>query len=524
VSIVTDERVAVAAVLLSLGIGLWQLSLRGVFGGVIGSDDGVYLGAALRLVTGALPYRDFVFAQPPGIAVLMSPIALIGRAVGSLQALEIARVVTALVASANAGLVAWMARPHGRVAMAIAGGLMATFPLAVAADATLYLEPYLVLFVLLGSLAAFGRAAPTPGRLILAGALFGIAGSIKIWAALPLLALFVSFLPKWRSMLHLFVGAAAGFGLVCLPFVIAAPGAFYHQVVVDQLSRPSSISLSYYGGGLRLVAITGLLGISQLPASPALAETLLAVIGLAVLITFVVAPQRIRRRDVYVVLAAIATVVGLVEAPSFYNHYPYFSAPFLALLVGISVPGIVGRIAWRARRSFPLTRRTIVALGAVAWILGIGAAIFAVSEDTMTASSYLSSFAKTAPSHNEHPEAAIDAAIPKGSCAVFDQEIVAVVSNRVFSSSANCPDVVDTFGTWLAYGGGKTPPAVPPYPAAFVDTWRSYFERAQFVVLSYPETDRIPFDSSLVRWFKDHFRLVVARPGTFIYRNRHFGG
>ena len=49
-------------------------------GGVTQYDDGVYLGAAIRFVSGVLPYRDFVFVQPPGIVVLMSPVALLGRA------------------------------------------------------------------------------------------------------------------------------------------------------------------------------------------------------------------------------------------------------------------------------------------------------------------------------------------------------------------------------------------------------------------------------------------------------------
>lgn len=519
--VVRATHVAIAVGLLALGICLWQLSLRGVFGGVIAGDDGVYLGAALRLVTGAMPYRDFVFVQPPGIAVIMSPVALIGRAVGSLQALELARVITAFVAAANAVLVAWLARQHGRVAMAIAGGSMATFPLAVTADSTLLLEPYLVLFVLLGSVVAFGRIAPESRRLFLAGVLFGIAGSVKLWAVLPFVALLVSFVPKWRSMRRILAGSVGGFGVVCLPFVIASPRAFVHDVLADQLSRASSLSSGYYGGGLRLVAITGIFGVHQLPTSPALAEALLSTLGLAVVITFAAQLRRIRRVDVYVVLATIAAVLGLVEAPTFYNHYTYFSAPFLAAVLGISIPGVV-RAAWRSGPSSQVGHRAGIYLGALAWILGLGVGIGAIAEYSMAASSYLSSFVRSGPSHSEFPEFAIDSAIPKGSCAVFDQAINAVVSNRLISSSPTCPDVIDPFGMWLADGGGKSPPAAPPYPAAFVATWRSYLERAQFVVLSYPQTDRIPFDSNLVHWFDRNFQLVLAKPGTYVYRNARY--
>ena len=39
-------------------------------------DDGVHYAAAMGLVHGLLPYRDFLFLHPPGIAVLARPIRL----------------------------------------------------------------------------------------------------------------------------------------------------------------------------------------------------------------------------------------------------------------------------------------------------------------------------------------------------------------------------------------------------------------------------------------------------------------
>src|ERR1035441_2608827 len=64
----------------ALAICLYQLTLPSVLFGIHGFsgngyDDGVYLGAAVRLVNGAIPYRDFVFLQPPGSVLLFSPIA-----------------------------------------------------------------------------------------------------------------------------------------------------------------------------------------------------------------------------------------------------------------------------------------------------------------------------------------------------------------------------------------------------------------------------------------------------------------
>ena len=49
------------------------------------------LGTAIRLVHGVLPYRDYAFVHPPGIALLMTPAALVGRFVGTHDAMAVAR-------------------------------------------------------------------------------------------------------------------------------------------------------------------------------------------------------------------------------------------------------------------------------------------------------------------------------------------------------------------------------------------------------------------------------------------------
>jgi alpha-1,2-mannosyltransferase len=51
-----------------LAVRLFTLTRPGFLTGVSEYDDGVYLGAAIRLTQGAVPYRDFAFVQPPGTA------------------------------------------------------------------------------------------------------------------------------------------------------------------------------------------------------------------------------------------------------------------------------------------------------------------------------------------------------------------------------------------------------------------------------------------------------------------------
>ena len=182
------------AALLALGICAYQLSLPSVLFGIhsftgIGYDDGVYVGAATRLVGRVLPYRDFDFVQPPGITIVMGPVALLGRLIGTRDALAVARCLTVLVTGFNAALAALAVRDRGRVAMVVAGIALALFPLAVAADQTLLLEPYLVCFCLLAVVGLFrGGELAGPRRVLLAGIALGFAGSIKLWAVLPAVA------------------------------------------------------------------------------------------------------------------------------------------------------------------------------------------------------------------------------------------------------------------------------------------------------------------------------------------------
>src|SRR6478735_7565455 len=85
--------------LVALAICVYQLSRPHAFWGVHGADDGLYLGAALRLAHGALPYRDFAFVHPPGMAVLMGPLGIFRD---TRDAMAGARVVTAFVTGLNA--------------------------------------------------------------------------------------------------------------------------------------------------------------------------------------------------------------------------------------------------------------------------------------------------------------------------------------------------------------------------------------------------------------------------------------
>src|SRR5215475_8807136 len=91
----------VIATLLALGVRGYRMTRPGYLMGVHEYDDGPYFGSAVSLVHGVLPYRDFIFVQPPGITLLMSPAALLTRLTGTASGLVIGRILTAVASTAG---------------------------------------------------------------------------------------------------------------------------------------------------------------------------------------------------------------------------------------------------------------------------------------------------------------------------------------------------------------------------------------------------------------------------------------
>src|SRR5580692_4678329 len=184
------QVIALLIFLLSLGMSLWQLSVPEFLSSY---DSGVYLASTIHLVSGVLPYRDFTFVQPPGILLLMSPVGVFSRVFGTHDGFIAARVVSSVVTALNAGLLAWLVRHRGRLAMVLAGGGLAFLPVSFFVSSSLTLEPYCVLFVLAGALVVLDRdeldETVSTRRFVVGGLLLGFALLIKLWAIFPLVAL-----------------------------------------------------------------------------------------------------------------------------------------------------------------------------------------------------------------------------------------------------------------------------------------------------------------------------------------------
>src|ERR1700758_5388618 len=160
---------------LGLGLRLYLLLRPGYLLGVTEYDDGSYFGSAIRLVQGQLPYRDFVFVQPPGITLLMAPAALLAKVTGTAWGLAAGRILTMLAGTASVTLTGLLVRHRGRLAVLVSCGICAVHPDAIFAAHTVLVEPWLAVFCLIGALALFngdGLAPAGSRRVVWAGVAF----------------------------------------------------------------------------------------------------------------------------------------------------------------------------------------------------------------------------------------------------------------------------------------------------------------------------------------------------------------
>ena len=106
---------------------LLPLTNSNTLGGFRGYDDGVHYASGAYLISGALPYRDFVLVHPPGISVLMAPFAWIGDMTSDRWGIGLARILFVVIGTSSAMIVASLLRSRGASASLIGGGLYAVW-------------------------------------------------------------------------------------------------------------------------------------------------------------------------------------------------------------------------------------------------------------------------------------------------------------------------------------------------------------------------------------------------------------
>jgi hypothetical protein len=520
-----------AFTVLALGIRLYTLSRSGYLTGVTEYDDGVYLGGAIRLLQGALPYHNWAYVQPPGILLLMTPVALLTKITTTTHALAVARLLTVGASAACVPLVGSLVRHRGTLVTLVTCGILTVYPDDITTAHTLILEPWMNLLLMIGVCFAFrqGRLA-SPRWLLWSGVVIGVAGAVKYWAALPALVLLVMCLlteaERRRRTVSYVVGLLVGFLVPVLPFAVLAPAAFVRSTLLDQAARSgSSVPTS-----MRLAHITGLIdflnakaqltfdaGTHSLFASGGAAATpgtsagwlpyavFLVVIAI-VAGGYLLQPGRLLPLAWFAIGSAVLATAAVLAYSAFFYHYPDFGAPWIALAVGGAFGALSeGRLAsWLARTAggVRLARRGLIGLLALALVL---LAAFQIREISGLAAPDI------------YPD---QAAIPAGSCVVTDQISMAIAANRFTSARSGCPDVMDSLAETLTLGNGVSVQGGAASLPHVVAAWRSIFAKADYVWLSPNNTRRIPWTPGLTSWFDTNFVQVPAYGGLgMVYKN-----
>src|SRR5262249_1894449 len=144
---VSPGLVIALATVLALALRLFLLTRPGYLTGITEYDDGVYLGGAVRLLSGAVPYRDYACVQPPGILVRGTRVAALARVAGIPPGRAVARLLPAVASSGCVTLAGLLVRSRGRLATAVTCALLALYPDDISSAHTLLLEPWLNLLL-----------------------------------------------------------------------------------------------------------------------------------------------------------------------------------------------------------------------------------------------------------------------------------------------------------------------------------------------------------------------------------------
>jgi len=517
--------VILVATVLGLAVRAFILTRPGFrTSGTVEYDDGVYLGAAIRLLQGALPYRDYAFVQPPGILITGLPFALTARLASASAALAFARVASVCASAACIPLAGRLVRHRGTLATLVTCGFLAVYPADVITARTLLLEPWMNVCCLLAVNLAFRNGRLRSAKwLAWAGVALGFAAAIKFWAGLPAAALLACCLltgtERARRAWTYLSGLAAGFLVPVLPFAAADPAGFFRSTVLYQASRTGT----YTPVQTRLAYLTGLIGIinrggtiSDPLHSTATAfamasnatmvlhvasRSLPALVALAgavtVGVTYFRRPRSRSCLEWFALAVAAGSAVAVGGYSAFFYHYPSFPAPWLAIAFGAAAAGAA------VLRSLPGLGGTLLP-----WVRAVGITGTAIVVLVVAAVEGRELQGLSAPSS----PAAVASSIPAGACVFSDQVSFTIAADRFTSSRPGCPDVLDSLAETLTLGHGVSPEGGAGNMPRVIAGWEGVLGRAQYVWLTQAYANRIPWTPQLRSWFGAHFQLVGSYP------------
>ena len=449
--------------------------------GVMEYDDGVYYGAARLLLHAALPYRDFTIVHPPVTAVLLLPFASIGAVFGDSVGMASARAGIVAVAVTNLFLVYRLAlhlparEDRCRLAAVAAAALYAVMPDAVIAEQTVLLEPLVNLGCLL-AISVLLKATPvTRKRAFVAGVLIAAAIGVKLFAGVYVIAVCLWLLlgRRLRLVPPFALGLASGAVAIIVPFALAAPRVFWHDVVVTQLSRPLDATAT---GASRVVGMTGL----------RLVPLAVGLLLLTLLAGSAIAWTRRQPTSPLTLWLLVGVLGGLAfaQSPSYFPHYGAFLAPPIAMIGSRFAAGASAR-RWLARVN------TAALVGLLA-AFGIGA----VAADV-----------RWRGQPDLHRAGGV---VPAGSCVYYDTVSRAIAADVFTAPSRRCPAWIDGRGVALTWNT-SWPADRSFYPAGFLadERWQretvGQLKQADWLLLR-RTPDQLPEWTSTTRGYaRQHF-------------------
>ena len=530
--------VIIVTTLLAIGLRLYDLSRPGYLFGISEYDDGTDFGSAVRLLHGGLPYRDFIMVQPPGITLIMYPVALATKAFGTDAGMAVARVVTALAGAAAVPLGGLLTRHRGLFATLVTCGVLAIFPDSILAARTVLLEPWLVLFCLLGALAVFDgdQIADSRRRIFLGGLLFGFAGAIKVWAILPVVVVLVLTARRPRQAAIYAAGVVLGFCVPVLPFALTAPTTFYRSVVIAQLIRNDIVRIPE---GYRLQQMLGLVHSSQLATPP------LVIIGIVVVVIIAavtVLGSRLAHSpppalDWFATGSCALVVAAFLWPADFYYHYAGFLAPFLALALALPTARLLAVLARRSTvpsaghpraPGGPETSEAPPAGATRRWLALLRPAATVVTAVALVVLTVLQIGAESH-EYSGVPASEIAAAkrlIPPGACVATDQASYTIAIDRFVSTVPGCSLMIDGVGTDYALSNGRNGQTGASSSPAVEAAWMSAFRSAGYAWLTSEAYRRISWTPQLIAYFDSRFvpLMTAGRDRLFVRAARPVPG
>jgi hypothetical protein len=512
-------KVIVLATVAAAAIRLFTFTRPGYLTGITEYDDGVYLGAAIRLTEGHLPYRDFAFIQPPGILLLMVPVALAAKVTTTVKALAAARVLTALASAACVPLAGNLTRYRGMAATLVTCAFLAVYPDDVSTAHTLMLEPWMNLLCLLALSAAFRDGGlARPERLAWAGIAAGLAGTVKFWAAIPAAVLLAACLAcgdqRARRATAYLTGLAAGLVVPLAPFALAAPASIVRATITVQAVRagsavPAAVRLAHLTGVIDILNVQGHAGLavgaasmyaagSSAPLDPKTSLAWLPYLAAGTFLVLVIAgywwrartapagfpdapPAALSHMEWLAAATAALACAAILGYSAFFYHYADFPAPWLALVAG----GAAGALA-------RLPARPAATVIAAAFSLMAAVQVRAILPMTQVTAQ------------------AVAHEIPAGACVVTDEASLAIAADRFTGYPARCPVIVDSLAQTLVLSDGVSVQGGAARMPDVVAGWKALLGEADYVWLTPGQgsSRRIPWTPALARWLATDFRPV----------------